>query len=246
MINEGDWDCLIVLDACRYDFFEEIYGKYLDGDLKKTVSPGSCTTEWLERTFQDEGFKDVSYISANPFVNSKSAVGADGLSEKFEEIIDVWDFGWDDELNTVPPKKVLDVGKEIEGRKILHFIQPHAPYIGRDSGISISSTFPLKSYPNLVHISTKIGRHLNRTIWKYLLWLNAEISILKNGMLSVLKGYKNNLRVALEETSKHTDQLGEKVIVTSDHGEAFGENGVFEHPPGQNIPVLRNVPWLEM
>ncbi len=30
-IIEEDWDNLIILDACRYDFFERVYKDYLAG-----------------------------------------------------------------------------------------------------------------------------------------------------------------------------------------------------------------------
>ena len=43
-----EWDTLIVLDACRYDFFEKVYRDYLSGTLEKRVSPGSCTEESLD------------------------------------------------------------------------------------------------------------------------------------------------------------------------------------------------------
>ena len=34
-----------------------------------------------------------------------------------------------------------------------------------------------------------------------------------------------------------------KVIITSDHGEAFGEYGIYMHHPGSLHPHVRNVPW---
>lgn len=50
LINERDWDCLVILDACRYDYFEKVYEDYLSGDLRKVLSSGSCTEEWLNKT----------------------------------------------------------------------------------------------------------------------------------------------------------------------------------------------------
>lgn len=41
-ITQGDWKNLIVLDACRFDYFENSYSDYLEGDLIKAKSPVSC------------------------------------------------------------------------------------------------------------------------------------------------------------------------------------------------------------
>ncbi|ELY63814.1 hypothetical protein C492_06831, partial [Natronococcus jeotgali DSM 18795] len=38
---ESEWDYCLVLDACRYDVFEDVYDDYLEGDLEKRRSPGS-------------------------------------------------------------------------------------------------------------------------------------------------------------------------------------------------------------
>lgn len=68
-ITEGKWDILIILDACRYDFFRKVYGNYLPGHLKKRKSRGSGTTEWLAKTFKE--VYDITYISANPYVKQR-------------------------------------------------------------------------------------------------------------------------------------------------------------------------------
>lgn len=45
------------------------------------------------------------YISANPYINSKVAVGGFNAKNHFHRIVDVWRTGWDGELGTVHPKK---------------------------------------------------------------------------------------------------------------------------------------------
>ncbi|KXA93239.1 hypothetical protein AKJ64_01105 [candidate division MSBL1 archaeon SCGC-AAA259E17] len=52
LIEKKDWNCLIILDACRYDFFESNYDEYLNGKLRKVISEGTNTSQWLKRTFQ--------------------------------------------------------------------------------------------------------------------------------------------------------------------------------------------------
>jgi hypothetical protein len=35
----------------------------------------------------------------------------------------------------------------------------------------------------------------------------------------------------------------ERVVITADHGEGFGEYGVYEHPVGCPAPTIKRVPW---
>ena len=130
------WDILIVLDACRYDLFERNYREFLDGTLEKHISVGIDTPTWLKSNF-NEYYKNIIYISGNPYVNSKqvdfSNVGFNA-STHFFKIIDVWDFGFDKFLNTVHPSEInkafLKYYKLFQNKRfIIHYIQPHYPYI---------------------------------------------------------------------------------------------------------------------
>jgi hypothetical protein len=128
------WDHLIVLDGCRYDFFYEAYRSYFKGDLERVVSPGSNTVEWVDKSFPGR-YEDVVYVSANPYINSRMAVRDFDARDHFHEVIDVWDWGWDEELGTVHPGAVnraaVKASKEHPGKRlIVHYLQPHCPYIG--------------------------------------------------------------------------------------------------------------------
>jgi len=128
------WDYLIVLDACRYDYFSELYRGYLRGELKKVISPGSSTLEWCKKSFQ-EVYSDVIYISANPYINSKGRIEGFNASNHFCKVIDVWDWGWNEEFGTVHPKTVNEAVQSFKDdypnkRFIIHYLQPHAPYLG--------------------------------------------------------------------------------------------------------------------
>ena len=66
-ILDEDWDNLIILDACRYDFFkEEIEKRQIDGYLKKVISRGSHTLNFLKENFTEDYYNDIVYITANP------------------------------------------------------------------------------------------------------------------------------------------------------------------------------------
>jgi hypothetical protein len=135
-ILKEDWDILIILDACRYDYFEKAYKDYLsEGELKKAISPSLKTLQWLNQVFTGYN-KDLVYISGNPFINS---IGEGGVkyekftgNEHFSKIVDAWDLGYDKDLKCVPPQKLTELffdNYSEDKRFILHYIQPHAPYI---------------------------------------------------------------------------------------------------------------------
>lgn len=135
LIKERKWDYLIILDACRYDYFERIYKDFLKkGNLQKVISPGSCTEEWLKKTFQNENYEDLVYVSSMPHINSKGIDVYDFKSDCFKDVLDVWDFGWNKELETVPPQEVNNgtmraLEKYPHSRMVIHYAQPHGPYL---------------------------------------------------------------------------------------------------------------------
>ncbi|RLI98014.1 MAG: hypothetical protein DRP00_02920, partial [Candidatus Aenigmatarchaeota archaeon] len=114
-----DWDWLIILDACRYDYFARLWKK---SKVEPRLSPASCTLgflDWLPK------IDNSVVITGHPFVFQ--------YKEKFTEIIDA---GFDDNLNTTPPWYITRVLRNRYAyvsqfkRKILWFLQPHNPLIG--------------------------------------------------------------------------------------------------------------------
>ena len=55
--------------------------------------------------------------------------------KRFFKVIDVWEFGWDEKLGTVPPhqlcKEVLRRG--LDKKNIIWFMQPHFPYMASET-----------------------------------------------------------------------------------------------------------------
>ena len=136
-IMQEKWDYLIILDACRYDYFERIYESYLQGKLTKKISIGSCTDEWRDNTFTGR-YDDVVYISANPHISSSVKVTGFLGSEHFHKVYDIWKKGWDKERGTVLPgtmtKTAIDIiARTKDKRVIIHYLQPHAPYLCLDN-----------------------------------------------------------------------------------------------------------------
>ena len=137
LIWNTNWKYLIILDACRYDYFQKVYKKYLNGELKKVISPASETREWLKEIFRGKIHADIIYISANPYINSKG-ITIGGFNPKrylkFYRVLDVWDWGWNEILGTVHPEEVnkatLEALRKYPGKRfIIHSVQPHRPYL---------------------------------------------------------------------------------------------------------------------
>lgn len=268
LIRRKDWDCLIILDACRYDFFEGVYEDFLEGDLEKAYSEGSCTSDWVRETFGNENFEDTVYVSANPYINSKTDL-IDGikLSERFYEIIDVWDKGWDDERKTVLPGKVRKAttfsrAKYPNKRLISHFMQPHDPYLSIESPRKgIYGGFKMaeegKNEGFLKKIKDKAWSFMVKTLGPRLMFRMGDLLSLReptrvesvareDGDRELRQLYMKNLFIVLKEVKKMIKDLPERVVVTSDHGELLGEDGFYEHPRWLKKDTLREVPWLEV
>ena len=276
---ESEWDYCLVLDACRYDVFAEVYDEYLDGTLEKRESIGSSTPEWAYRTFTEE--HDIAYFSGNPFINSlgiplnelKWGASCDyewTATEHISDIIDVWKEGWDDDLGTVPPESLaesLEAHSDIDertDRTVLHYMQPHAPYLSRGKGRKLKQiqkgirnqedAEEVANDGTLSSLSDKLRPKVEEKLdgselaQKAGLWLELDpTDVLKNGTRgAALALYEENLRIALEEVAEVVDELDGDVVVTADHGEAFGEEGVWEHHIETYIPPLMEVPWLEV
>jgi glucan phosphoethanolaminetransferase (alkaline phosphatase superfamily) len=61
----------------------------------------------------------------------------------------------------------------------------------------------------------------------------------------VWEAYVDNLQWVLDDIAlllKNVD--AETVAITSDHGDSFGEYGVYGHAQNIPIPPLKHVPWL--
>jgi hypothetical protein len=224
-----DWDTLIILDACRYDTFE----KYNPFDVPATCveSNASHTAEFLERTFTEDRH-DTVYVTASPQVV--------GYESRFHDVVHVWDSDWDDELRTVRPDSVTDAARvamdEYPDKKIiLHYMQPHYPFIGptgRELGTHATFTGGLQEREHL-------------SVWELL-------SAGKVSIEDVRTAYEENLELVLEDVTGLISELDGKTVVTSDHGNLFGERvsplpiRLYGHPP--NIPAekLIQVPLVEL
>ena len=222
---------LIVLDACRFDYFiNEASSLLARGKLTKAWSPASCTIDWLKICFP--GFyKHVRVISAHPYLNSKgiTTLGYRAVNHFLRHnIVDVWDWGWDENLKTVPPSTVYKAFKEQddgEMKTIIWFVQPHGPWIGKTK-----LPIPKRSKKKLA-----VGAEILEKVKK------GEITVSR-----LREAYRDNLRLVLEYVNKIVKETEGGIIITSDHGEMLGEYRLFLHPCRIECKILRLVPWLEV
>lgn len=229
-VVEKDWDYLIILDACRYDIFEET--NWIDGQLEKVVSKGASTPEWLKENF-DRYFDDIVYVSANPFVARKEwfeSQEAENISHDFNQHIKSYEGDFHEiyatylredaiEKGTLKPESVAEDAlkadeKHPDKRMIIHFMQPHFPCIGEPS----------------------------MTVAEGDVRGGDEFHLHKDGF----KAYKANLERVLPEVERIIEKLEGKIVVSADHGEAFREKGIIGHHGGVYIKELVEVPWFEI
>ena len=223
-IFEDNCDILIILDACRYDYFIECNN--IQGELKKLYLKCVSTLEWLKSCWS--GKYDITYVSANPNINSITGKYSRGYygKEHFKEVIDVWNFGWSEELGTVHPDTVTRVAKDyVDNNLIVHYIQPHAPYIGRVK-LNIYGWGELRS--NILKVPFK--RREEKGV---------SIQLLR-------EAYKGNLELVLKSVNELLKYIpkGKKVVITSDHSELLGEKNAIGHGLDHNREIP--VPYLKV
>lgn len=236
-IMQEDWDNLIILDACRYDMFEKLND--IEGTLEHRLSRGSCTNEFLWENFKGRKFNDTVYVTANPLVDYH-------VPKSFAKIVSVWKDSWYEEYDTVLPQTMVEYTiKTIEmypqKRLIIHFMQPHYPFIGKRSRKNIGAHDGIFSR-NLTLGYEKI-EHDTQLVWNLL----KENKLDKN---TVWGAYEENLKIALRYTKRLIENLSGKTAITSDHGNLFGEwifpfpMREYGHPYGIYVKNLIKVPWL--
>ncbi|WP_136718384.1 hypothetical protein [Halorientalis salina] len=224
---EEDWDNLLLLDACRYDTFASVHD--LPGQLDARHTDSSSTIEFLKRYVDEQDLTDTVYVTANPQHYRKQE--RDYISADFHDVIEVWqEDGWDDAFRTVRPETVADAAERAadrypDKRLLVHFLQPHYPYIGPTGQDAFDN--------DSLDFFNKV--------------LNGEIEVEDR---TLRKAYQENLEAALPSISRLLGSLSGRTVVSADHGEMFGERAFpipvreYGHPTGIHTPELTEVPWL--
>jgi hypothetical protein len=222
------WDVLVVLDACRVDLLREVVDEYefLPERIPSQYSLASTTDAWMRRNFTDrftDRMRETVYVCGNPY--SELYLEESG----FLLLDEPWRDAWNETVSTVPARPITDravsLARELPSRRlIVHYMQPHFPSVPEplDSGVT-RDEWGRRGLP--VWEDLREGRLDHDTVWA---------------------AYRSNLEYVLDDVALLLDNLeADTVVLTADHGNAFGEFGYYGHPP-EHLPVLRRVPWVEL
>jgi hypothetical protein len=231
-----DWDNLLVLDACRYDMFE----RYADlpGRLEHRNTRGTSTMEFLKANFAGRDLRDTVYVTANPqLYHNREEIDAD-----LYRVVDVWqEEGWNAEYGTVLPETVTEhairAAREYRKKRlVVHYIQPHYPFIGSDTEFDKR---------HLVASDTGGNGNGSENVWGQLMTGTLDAT-----PADVWQPYVANLKRALPHVEELLSNLDGRTVVTADHGNMIGERSFpipvreWGHPRGTYTEQLVRVPWL--
>jgi hypothetical protein len=239
-----EWDLMVVLDTCRYDALRTVAPEF---DFIEAVgrlqSVGSSTREWTANTFTRKYADEVAettLVCGNKQVTSVLETG-DALESSLARRTTNWDVCTASEFEAVDavahyapmdpfggislPRIITDrsvrVARDTDPtRLIVHYLPPHNPY----RAAALRENRPLEPY------EYRPFRHL------------------RNGgdLEPVWESYLAELRRVLDDVELLLNNVdANRAVITADHGELFGELGLYSHPTGVPHPALRGVPWME-
>jgi len=223
-ITDYGWDNLLILDSCRHDRYEKVAGK----DIDHRISKASRSPQFIEEELMNESFDNTILISANPYtvpdIFEKEVGRKIDLAENFYELYNLLpreDF-YNEEKGTITAERINEFLQTIEKlypekRKIVWYMQPHMPFL--NSEIS----------------DAQLSRG-GENIWDK--FMKGKVTKEK-----FLHDYDENIKYARKNAlSASKDILTGKTLITSDHGNFLGENGLYYHLHRSNELQLRKVP----
>ncbi|MFW6195862.1 MAG: sulfatase-like hydrolase/transferase [Thermoplasmatota archaeon] len=264
LVKRLDWDYLIVLDACRFDYFKENCD--FEGDLCRVKSPAferakeniAPTSVWYINIFEDM-YEDVHHVSSHPRVNSRTPVEGFKGWEHFGKVYDLWDTEWDEEYGTVKPEDVTEksrkyISENPDKKFIIHYMQPHTPYLSLDPPETKKkrepesrTSFWRKLRNKMVATARKvIGDEVAVKLMRLLRLpplSPMDDALRKVGGDGVKKAYRDNLRIVLDSLNTLLPELSGRIVITADHGELLGEKGRYGHD-FEAQEKLVEVPWF--
>lgn len=226
-VYEREWDVLILLDCATVGMMEEVQNDYdFITDIGEHFTPGTTSGEWMQNTFTDEycdQMRQTLHITANTY--------SDIYFEKdsFLHLEEVWKDGWDKEVGTIPAHEVTDraiyfTRKLDPNRTIIHYMQPHLPFVTRPDieASEVAHHSIISDGMNLDELYHEAGYDRDE------LW----------------DAHVENLRYVLDSIEVLLSSLeANQVVISADHGQAFGQKGMWGHGPASRIDQLRIVPW---
>lgn len=249
-----DWDLLIILDSCRVDALRTVaasgdYNFLHDAELSTMVSVGGSTLEWVAGTFVAEHaspIRNTALVSANGWPHrilaegyrpedrvhygstwiSWQTVSNDSLGAH----VRAWQYGDGRAGYSGQPQAdaetVVDLSTDLGRRQtfdrtIVHIIEPHYPYAAAARSRDASELSQIEQHP-FDYLRERGDR---ATVWE---------------------AYLTELRAGLDAVGTLLRNFdADTVLISADHGEAFGEWGIYGHGSGSFHPAVRRIPVLE-
>jgi hypothetical protein len=189
---------------------------------------GGNTDEFIEKNFSTGNWSDVTYVSGCSKLKSRKfrALTARNPDETFDDVIRVYENEWNQNLGTVTAESVYEAAIEnldVAERGIVHFMQPHNPFIGDfDLGHDVAGmgSPDEKQFRNV--------------------WVLGESQKLNSD--TIVKAYESNIDYVIRFVDKLIADLDGKFLITSDHGELLGDDGLYGHSYGSTAKKVREVP----
>lgn len=258
-ILQEEWDVLVILDACRFEVFEEVYKKSLKkkGELKKAKTFSEGTKDWMTSNIKGRDCSDIIYI--DPIIMFNKWLP----NNNFFKVDEVWKYGWDYNYGTILPEQMTESAlKQIKDhpdkRIIIHYHQPHPPFLDPAFRKIRKNIVTPKSVQDLMNSKTKNKSHtLSHFIqgnmrkilgaeraWRLMIWARMEPldemgqTYKHFGMDGIMDAYKKNMILVLNNLNKILLNVNKKIIITSDHS--------FNYDRSTKALKKRYVPWLEM
>jgi hypothetical protein len=226
-IWDEDWDLLIVLDACRPEWMKSVKHNFkFINEINTIHSVGSHSQEWISNTFNEKyssELEDTIYITGNHYADDLR----DSELKKFETAHDYGSWAYDSAsppANVVTDLAVRTARNHPWERCIVHYMQPHKPFMIRTGDRD--------------KISVKEWSLAYEPYHKY---FKGDIS-----KEELINGFISNLEYVLEEVEILLENIdASTAVLTSDHAQSLGENGLWDHTVGVKHPSMRRVPWVE-
>lgn len=213
-IFEEDWDNLIILDACRFDYFQAY--NWIDGTLESRISRGSTSREFIVGNFTGRTMYDTVYLSDNPWYGR---IHEEIDADLYEYVLcesDAFD-GTVSHPATVTESAIDCHENHPDKRLIVHYLQPHAPYFTADGNERFR--WPSEDYDDCDPAELK----------------EAYVDNLRL-VLSETEKLLDELVGKTVVTADHGELLGERLAPLPTRQ--------YQHPGGIYTEKLVKVPWL--
>jgi hypothetical protein len=245
-VFDREWDVLLVLDTCRIDAMEAVADEHeFIGDVDSITSVGSTSFEWMDHTFTTDymgAVRETAYLSQNSFTDKVPGGGYTGqvpipFGPSEYPTVEREDFGYLEELwrAEFDTDSEWALSSDVVTRVHPRYATQRAIRAGREldtDRLMVHYMYPHDPYPTAPE---KLQPRFD--------------DALKDGTATreeVREAYLDNLRIVLDEVAVLLENIdAEKVVLTADHGEAFGEWNFYRHPVACPLSCVREVPWVE-